>query len=92
MRLITSNITKVLLSAIFTISLGFSLAVSADDSEQVKSYLMSRMTSATGSFISSGIGSLLSTNFDTVEVSKNLKEGDSAVVLGVLKAYCVNPN
>ena len=92
MRLITSNITKVLLSAIFTISLGFSLAVSADDSEQIKSSLMSRMTSATGSFISTGIGALLSPNFDTVEVNTNLKEGDSTVDIGVLKAYGDNPN
>ena len=92
MRLITSNITKVLLSAIFTISLGFSLAVSADDSEQVKSSLMSRMTSATGSFISTGIGALLSPSFDTVEVRTNLKEGDSTVDIGALKAYGDNPN
>ena len=92
MRLITSNITKVLLSAVFTTSLGFSLAVSADDSEQIKSSLMSRMTSATGSFISTGIGALLSPNFDTVEVNTNLKEGDSTVDIGVLKAYGDNPN
>jgi len=92
MRLITSNITKVLLSAVFTISLGSSLAVSADDSEQIKSSLMSRMTSATGSFISTGIGALLSPNFDTVEVNTNLKEGDSTVDIGVLKAYGDNPN
>ena len=53
---------------------------------------MSRMTSSTGSFISTGIGALLSPNFDTVEVSTNLKEGDSTVDIGVLKAYGDNPN
>ena len=53
---------------------------------------MSRMTSATNSFISSGIGAMLSPNFDTVEVSTNLKEGDSTVDIGVLKAYGDNPN
>jgi adhesin/invasin len=50
------------------------------------------MTSATSSFISSGIGAMLSPNFDTVEVSTNLKEGDSTVDIGVLKAYGDNPN
>ena len=73
-------------------SLGFSLNASADDSEQIKSSLMSRMTSATGSFITSGIGAILSPNFDTVEVSTNLKEGDSSVDIGVLRAYGDNPN
>jgi len=73
-------------------SLGFSLNASADDSEQIKSSLMSRMTSATGSFISGGIGAILSPNFDTVEVRTNLKEGNSMVDIGVLKAYGENPN
>jgi len=73
-------------------SLGFSLSVSADDSEQIKSSLMSRMTSSTGSFISTGIGALLSPNFNTVEVSTNLKEGDSSVDIGALRAYGDNPN
>jgi hypothetical protein len=50
------------------------------------------MTSATGSFISSGIGAMLSPNFDKVEVSTNLKEGDSTIDIGVLKAYGDNPN
>jgi len=50
------------------------------------------MTSATSSFISSGIGAMLSPNFDTVEVSTNLKEGNSSVDIGVLKAYGDNPN
>ena len=73
-------------------SLGFSLSVSADESEQIKSSLMSRMTSSTGSFISTGIGALLSPNFNTVEVSTNLKEGDSSVDIGALRAYGDNPN
>jgi adhesin/invasin len=50
------------------------------------------MTSSTSSFISSGIGALLSPNFDTVEVSTNLKSGDSTVDIGALKAYGDNPN
>ncbi|MDB9866113.1 inverse autotransporter beta domain-containing protein [Candidatus Thioglobus sp.] len=87
-----SNLTKTALSAVLTMSLGFSLSVSADDSEQIKSSLMSRMTSSTGSFISTGIGALLSPNFNTVEVSTNLKEGDSSVDIGVLRAYGDNPN
>ena len=87
-----SNLTKTALSALLTMSLGFSLSVSADDSEQIKSSLMSRMTSSTGSFISTGIGALLSPNFNTVEVSTNLKEGDSSVDVGVLRAYGDNPN
>ena len=87
-----SNLTKTALSALLTMSLGFSLSVSADDSEQIKSSLMSRMTSSTGSFISTGIGALLSPNFNTVEVSTNLKEGDSTVDIGVLKAFGDNPN
>ena len=89
---INSNLSKTLLSSIITISLGFSLNATADDSDQIKSSLMSRMTSATGSFISTGIGALLSPNFDTVEVNTNLKEGDSTVDIGVLKAYGDNPN
>ena len=80
------------LSSLLTMSLGFSLNASADDSEQIKSSLMSRMTSATGSFISGGIGAILSPNFDTVEVRTNLKEGNSMVDIGVLKAYGENPN
>ena len=92
MNVSSSNITKTTLSAILTMSLGFSLSVSADDSEQIKSSLMSRMTSSTGSFISTGIGALLSPNFNTVEVSTNLKEGDSSVDVGVLRAYGDNPN
>ena len=87
-----SNLTKTALSALLTMSLGFSLSVSADDSEQIKSSLMSRMTSSTGSFISTGIGALLSPNFNTVEVSTNLKEGNSSVDIGVLRAYGDNPN
>ena len=87
-----SNLTKTALSAVLTMSLGFSLSVSADDSEQIKSSFMSRMTSSTGSFISTGIGALLSPNFNTVEVSTNLKEGDSTVDIGVLKAFGDNPN
>ena len=92
MKIYSSNLSKILLSSILTMSLGLSLSASADDSEQIKSSLMSRMTSATGSFISSGIGALLSPNFDTVEVSTNLKEGDSTVDIGALKAYGDNPN
>ena len=92
MNISRSNIANILLSAAFTMSLGFSLNASAEDSEQIKSSLMSRMTSATGSFVTSGIGAILSPNFDTVEVSTNLKEGDSSVDIGVLKAYGDNPN
>ena len=92
MKIYSSNLSKILLSSILTMSLGLSLNASADDSEQIKSSLMSRMTSTTGSFISSGIGALLSPNFDTVEVSTNLKEGDSTVDIGALKAYGDNPN
>ena len=92
MKLSSNKVSKVLLSSILTMSLGFSLTVHADDSEQIKSSLMSRMTGATGSFISSGIGAILSPNFDTVEVSTNLKEGDSSVDIGVLKAFGDNPN
>jgi hypothetical protein len=73
-------------------SLGLSLNASADDSEQIKSSLMSRMTSASGSFISSGISAILSPNFNTVEISTNLKEGDSSVDIGALKAYGDNLN
>ncbi|MDC1026524.1 inverse autotransporter beta domain-containing protein [Candidatus Thioglobus sp.] len=92
MNVSSSNITKTTLSAVLTMSLGFSLSVSADDSEQIKSSLMSRMTSSTGSFISTGIGALLSPNFNTVEVSTTLKEGDSSVDIGALRAYGDNPN
>ena len=92
MKIYSSNLSKILLSSILTMSLGVSLNATADDSEQIKSSLMSRMTSATGSFISSGIGALLSPNFDTVEVSTNLKESDSTVDIGALKAYGDNPN
>ena len=92
MKIYSSNLSKILLSSILTMSLGFSLNASADDSEQIKSSLMSRMTSSTSSFISSGIGALLSPNFDTVEVSTNLKSGDSTVDIGALKAYGDNPN
>ena len=92
MSLLNSNLTKIALSAVLAISLGFSLSVSADDSEQIKSSLMSRMTSSTGSFISTGIGALLSPNFNTVEVSTNLKEGNSSVDIGVLRAFGDNPN
>ena len=92
MRISSSKLTQTILSAALTMSLGFSLNANADDSEQIKSSLMSRMTSSTSSFISSGIGTLLSPNFDTVEVSTNLKEGDSTVDIGVLKAYGDNPN
>jgi hypothetical protein len=83
---------NIILSAAITMSLGFSLGVSADDSEQIKSSLMSRMTSSASSFVSTGIGALLSPNFNTVEVSTNLKEGDSSVDIGVLRAYGDNPN
>ena len=92
MDIFSSKLTKTFLSAVFTMSLGFSLSVNADDSDQIKSYLMSRMTSSTSSFISTGIGALLSPNFNTVEVSTNLKEGDSSVDIGVLRAYGDNPN
>ena len=92
MQISNSNLTKTTLSALLTMSLGFSLNVSADDSEQIKSSLMSRMTSSASSFFSTGIGALLSPNFDTVEVSTNLKEGDSSVDIGVLRAYGDNPN
>ena len=92
MDIISSKVTSTALSAILTMSLGFSASVSADDSEQIKSSLMSRMTSSTGSFISTGIGALLSPNFNTVEVSTNLKEGNSSVDIGVLRAYGDNPN
>ena len=74
-------------------SLGFSLSVRADDSEKIKSTLMSRMTSSTSSFISTGIEALLSPNFNNVEVSTNLKnKGDSSADIGVLKAYGDNSN
>ena len=92
MQRINSNLTKTALSALLTMSLGFSLNVSADDSEQIKSSLMSRMTSSASSFVSTGIGALLSPNFDTVEVRTNLKEGDSSVDIGVLKAFGDNRN
>ena len=52
MNIPNSNISKTLLSLILTMTLGLSLSANADDSEQIKSSLMSRMTSATGSFIS----------------------------------------
>jgi hypothetical protein len=92
MKFFSSNLSKMCLSSLLTMSLGFSLNASADDSEQIKSSLMSRMTSATGSFISGGIAAILSPNFDTVEVRTNLKEGNSMVDIGVLKAYGENPN
>ena len=92
MRISSSKLTQTILSAALTMTLGVSLSVKADDSEQIKSSLMSRVTSSTNSLISSGIGALLSPNFDTVEVSTNLKEGDSTVDIGVLKAYGDNPN
>jgi hypothetical protein len=92
MDIFSSKLSKTFLSAVFTMSLGFSLSVNADDSDQIKSSLMSRMTSSTSSFISTGIGALLSPNFNTVEVSTNLKEGDSSVDIGVLRAYGDNPN
>jgi len=92
MQISNSNLTKTTLSALLTMSLGFSLNVSADDSEQIKGSLMSRMTSSASSFVSKGIGALLSPNFNTVEVSTNLKEGNSSVDIGVLRAYGDNPN
>ena len=92
MKINSSNLSKTLLSSLITISLGFSLNVNADDSDQIKSSLMSRMTSSTSSFVSTGIGSLLSPKFDTVEVSTNLKESDSTFDIGVLKAFGDNPN
>ena len=92
MRISSSKLTQTILSAALTMTLGVSLSVNADDSEQIKSSLMSRVTSSTSSLISSGIGALLSPNFDTVEVSTNLKEGDSTLDIGVLKAYGDNPN
>ena len=92
MRISSSKLTQTIVSAALTMTLGLSLSVNADDSEQIKSSLMSRVTSTTSSFISSGIGAMLSPNFDTVEVSTNLKEGESTVDIGVLKAYGDNPN
>ena len=92
MDIISSKVTKTMLSALLTMSLGFSLSVNADDSEQIKSSLMSRMTSSASSFVSTGIGALLSPNFDTVEVSTNLKANDSSVDIGVLKVFGDNPN
>jgi hypothetical protein len=92
MKLSSSNLMRISLSAVLTMSLGVSLSVSADDSEQIKSSLMSRMTSSASSFVSTGIGALLSPNFNTVEVSTNLKEGDSSVDIGVLRAFGDNPN
>ena len=92
MRINISNLSKILLSSILTISLGFSLNASADDSDQIKSSLMSRMTSSASSFVSTGIGALLSPDFNTVEVSTNLKESESSVDIGVLKAFGDNPN
>jgi hypothetical protein len=92
MDIFSSKLSKTFLSAVFTMSLGFSLSVNADDSDQIKSSLMSRMTSSTSAFISTGIGALLSPNFDTVEVSTNLKEGNSSVDIGVLRAFGDNPN
>ena len=92
MKISSSNLTRISLSAVLTMSLGVSLSVSADDSEQIKSSLMSRMTSSASSFVSTGIGALLSPNFNTVEVSTNLKEGDSSVDIGVLRAFGDNPN
>ena len=92
MKISISNITKNLLRVFLTMSLGFSLSVSADDSEQIKSSLMSRMTSSASSFVSTGIGALLSPNFDTVEVSTSLKAYDSSVDIGVLKVFGDNPN
>jgi hypothetical protein len=92
MSISSSKLTYTIISTVLTMSFGFSLSVNADGSEQIKSSLMSRMTSATGSFISSGIGALLSPNFNTVEVSTNLKEGDSTIDIGALKAFGDNPN
>ena len=51
MRISSSKLTQTILSAALTMTLGVSLSVNADDSEQIKSSLMSRMTSATSSFI-----------------------------------------
>ena len=45
MRIYSSKLTQTILSAALTISLGLSMSVSADDSEQIKSSLMSRVTS-----------------------------------------------
>jgi len=87
-----SKMTTILLSAVFTMSIGISLNASADDSEVKKSSFMSRMTSSANSFLSEGIGRLLSPNFDTVEVNTNLKEGDSSVDIGVLMTYGDNRN
>jgi hypothetical protein len=92
MRVHRSMLRNIMLSAAITMSLGFSLSVSADDSEQIKSSLMSRMTSSASSFVSTGIGAVLNPNFNTVEVSTNLKEGNSSVDIGVLRAYGDNPN
>ena len=92
MNITNSKISKTLLGLILTMTLGLSLNANADDSEQIKSSLMSRMTSATGSFISSGIGAILSPNFDKVEVSTNLKDANTTVDIGVLKAYGDNVN
>ena len=92
MKISSSNFSKISLSAFLTMTLGLSLSVSADDSEQIKSSLMSRMTSSASSFVSTGIGALLSPNFDTVEVSTNLKANDSSVDIGVLKVFGDNPN
>ena len=92
MKKSSSNVSKALICSILTMSLGLSLSVNADDSEQIKSSLMSRMTSSASSFVSTGIGALLSPNFDTVEVSANLKEGNSSVDIGVLKVFGDNPN
>lgn len=92
MQIFSSNTAKTCLSAFLTVSLSFSLSVNADESEQIKSSLMSRMTSSTNAFISTGVKALLSPNFNTVEVSTNLKEGDSSVDIGALKAYGDNPN
>ena len=92
MKISISNLSKTLLSSILTMSLSFSLNANADDSDQIKSSLMSRMTSSASSFVSTGIGTLLSPNFDTVEVNTNLKESDSTVDIGVLKAFGDNPN
>ena len=92
MKINSSNLSKTLLSSVLTMSLSFSLNATADDSGQIKSSLMSRMTSSTSSFISTGIGALLSPNFDTVEINTDLKEGDSSIDIGVLKAFGDNPN
>ena len=92
MNITNSKISKTLLGLILTMTLGLSVNANADDSEQIKSSLMSRMTSATGSFISSGIGAILSPNFDKVEVSTNLKDANTTVDIGVLKAYGDNVN